>query len=146
SRRDRQPTGSCRPGTHRKPGRQSAAATTGLAMTTQYTPYETQPPLPDPEPRRSSATKPLMILLAVIGGITLVVILTTSAMSSLVGLSGGSATRTADTTNVTDLEFLSAGASFYLDFADVHEATRETSSSRANAWELTSQNSTLVVY
>src|SRR5699024_11197559 len=132
SRRDRQPTGSCRPGTHRKPGRQSAAATTGLAMTTQYTPYETQPPLPDPEPRRSSATKPLMILLAVIGGITLVVILTTSALSSLVGLSGGSASLTADTTNVTDLEVRAAGASFDVVFAEVEEATLETSGSRAD--------------
>ncbi len=114
-------------------------------MTTQYTPYETQPPLPDPEPRRSSATKPLMILLAVIGGITLVVILTTSAMSSLVGLSGGSATRTANTTNVTDLDVRAVGASFDVVFADVDEATLETSGSRADAWELTSQSSTLVV-
>jgi hypothetical protein len=86
-----------------------------------------------------------MILLAVIGGITLVVILTTSAMSSLVGLSGGLATRTANTTNVTDLDVRAVGASFDVVFADVDEATLETSGSRADAWELTSQNSTLVV-
>lgn len=114
-------------------------------MTTQYTPYETQPPLPDPEPRRSSATKPLMILLAVLGGISLVVILTTSALSSLVGLSGGSTSLTADTANVTALDVSAAGARFDVEFADVDEATLETSGSRADAWELTSQNSTLVV-
>jgi hypothetical protein len=86
-----------------------------------------------------------MILLAVLGGITLVVILTTSAFSGLVGLSRGSASLTSDTANVTALDVSAAGASFDVEFADVDEATLETSGSRADAWELTSKNSTLVV-
>ena len=92
-------------------------------MTTQYTPYETRPPLPDPEPKRSSATKPLMIVLAVIGGIALVVAIATTIFSSAMGLSRGSATLTADATGVTALDVDANAAQFILEFAEVNEAT-----------------------
>ncbi|GAA4476516.1 hypothetical protein GCM10023190_14170 [Enteractinococcus fodinae] len=114
-------------------------------MTTQYTPYETQPPLPDPAPRRSNATKPLMILLAVIGGITLVVMLTTTIFSSVLGLSRGSATLAADTAGVTALDVNASAGQFTLEFAEVNEATLETSGVSADRWELTRHDTTLVV-
>lgn len=114
-------------------------------MTTQYTPYETQPPLPDPEPRRANATKPLMILLAVIGGITLVVMLTTTIFSSMLGLSRGSATLTADTAGITALDVNASAGEFTLEFAEVNEATLETSGVSADRWELTRHDTTLVV-
>jgi len=114
-------------------------------MTTQYTPYETQPPAPDPEPKRSSATKPLMIILAVIGGITLLVMLATTIFSATFGFSRGSAALAANTDGVTALDVRAAGSRFDVEFADVNEATLETSGIRADAWELTTHDATLVV-
>lgn len=114
-------------------------------MTTQYTPYETQPPLPDPEPKRSSATKPLMIVLAAIGGIALVVAIATTVFSSAMGLSRGAATLTADTTGVTALDVDANAAQFTLEFAEVNEATLETSGMGAERWELTRSDTALVV-
>lgn len=113
-------------------------------MTTQYTPYETQP-VPDPEPHRSNATKPLMILLAVIGGIILAVILITTALSSLMGLSRGSATLTADTAGVTALDVEADAARFDLEFGAVSEATLQTQGYNADRWELNREGETLVV-
>lgn len=114
-------------------------------MTTQYTPYETQPPLPDPEPKRSSATKPLMIVLAVIGGIALLVAIATTIFSSAMGLSRGSATLTADATGVTALDVDANAAQFTLEFAEVNEATLEASGVSADRWELIRSDTTLEV-
>ena len=114
-------------------------------MTTQYTPYETQPPLPDPEPKRSSATKPLMIVLAVIGGIALVIAIATTIFSSALGLSRGSATLTADASGVTALDVDANAAQFTLEFAEVNEAILEASGVSAERWELTRSDTTLEV-
>ena len=113
-------------------------------MSTQYTPYETQP-VPDPEPRRSNATKPLMILLAVIGGVTLVVVLATTVFSSAIGLSSGSATQSANATGATELEVDADAARFDLEFAAVNEATLEATGVGADRWELTRNGDTLQV-
>lgn len=113
-------------------------------MSTQYTPYETQP-VPDPEPKRSNATKPLMILLAVIGGITLVIVLATTVFSSAIGLSSGSATQSANATGATELEVDADAARFDLEFANVNEATLEATGVGADRWELTRSGDTLQV-
>ena len=60
-----------------------------------YTPYpQPEPPAPpSPEPRRSGATKPIMIIIAVVGAIALVGILVTTLFTSIIGLSSqGSST------------------------------------------------------
>lgn len=101
---------------------------------TQHT--STTQVIPSPEPQRSAATKPLMIVLAVIGGVTLLGILLTTVFSSVIGLSRGSATMTTDMTGVTGVSVDSSAAQFTLEFGAVPEATLETSGLHASNWQL----------
>jgi len=101
--------------------------------------------MPSPEPQRSSATKPLMIVFAVIGGATLLAILLTTVFSSVIGLSRGSATMTADMTGVTGVSVDSSAAEFTLEFGAVPEATLETSGLHADSWHLVRDGAELQV-
>lgn len=92
--------------------------------------------IPSPDPQRSSATKPLMIVLAVLGGVTLLAIFLTTLFSSVVGLNRGSDTMTADTAGVTGVSVDSNAAQFTLEFGAVPEATLETSGQHASNWHL----------
>lgn len=114
-------------------------------MTTQFTPYETQP-TPDPEPRRSSATQPLMILLAVIGGIILLGLLATTILSSVIGLSRGTASTSADANGVTALNIEADASRFDLEFGPVPEATLQIDGVGADRWELDRSGDELNVY
>lgn len=114
-------------------------------MSTQYTPYETKPPQPDLDPTRSSAAKPLMILLAIIGGIVLLFVIATTIFTSATGLSRGTATLTADATGVQTLEVDASAAQFTLEFAAVDEATLATQGLSADRWELQRRGDTLRV-
>jgi hypothetical protein len=86
-----------------------------------------------------------MIILAVIGGITLLGMLATTIFSATFGFSRGSAALSENTDGVTALDVRAAGSRFDVEFADVDEATLETSGIRADAWELTTRGSTLAV-
>lgn len=112
-----------------------------------YTPYpQPEPPAPpNPEPKRSAATKPLMIIIAVIGAITLVVLLVATLFSSLVGLSRGSANQTANTTGVTKLDLNSNAARVNIAFDDVDQATLDATGQRADRWQLNRRGDTLSV-
>lgn len=92
--------------------------------------------MPNPEPKRSSATKPIMILLAVIGGLTLLGVLLTTLFSAAVGLNRGSETMTADTTGVTGVNVDADASQFNLEFGAVSEATLETRGMNADGWHL----------
>src|SRR5690625_7585212 len=81
--------------------------------------------MPSPEPQRSSATKPLMIVFAVIGGATLLAILLTTVFLSVIGLSRGSATMTADTTGVTGESVDYTAAELTSEFGDATAANPE---------------------
>lgn len=100
---------------------------------------------PTPRPQRSSATKPLMILFAIIGGVTLLAILLTTVFASVIGLSRGSATLTADTSGVTSLDVDASASRFDLEFDDVTEATLETSGLNATRWDMHRNGDELVV-
>src|SRR5690625_3556025 len=90
---------------------------------------------PTPRPQRSSATKPLMILFAIIGGVTLLAILSTTVFASVIGLSRGSATLTANTSDITSLDVDASASRFNLEFDDVTETTLETSGLNATRWD-----------
>lgn len=100
---------------------------------------------PTPGPQRSSATKPLMILFAIIGGVTLLAILLTTVFASVTSLSRGSATLTADTSGVTSLDVDANASRFDLEFDDVTEATLETSGLNATRWDMHRNGDELVV-
>ena len=114
-------------------------------MTTQFTPYETQS-TPDPEPRRSAATQPLMILLAVVGGLILVGLLATTVLSSLVGLSRGTASTSVSANGVTALNVEADASRFDVKFAAVPEATLEVDGVSADRWQLDRRGDELNVY
>lgn len=104
------------------------------------------PPMQNPEPNRSSATKPMMVLIAVIGGIALLVVVATTVFSSALGLNRGSATTTADTNGVSTIDIDATATKFDLEFADVSEATLETSGLNADGWHLGREGNELVVH
>ena len=101
--------------------------------------------LPPPEPKRPSATKPIMVLLAVIGGLTLLVVMLTTIFSSAIGLNRGAATTTADATGATSLTVDAGASRFDVEFSDVDEATLETNGLSADRWNLTRQGTELTV-
>ncbi|WP_344725115.1 hypothetical protein, partial [Agrococcus terreus] len=113
-----------------------------------HTPYpQPEPPAPpNPEPRRSSATKPIMITLAIVGALALVGVLVTTLLSSIIGLSSqGSASQTADTTGVTQLELNSNAGNVNILFDDVDQATLDATGQHADRWELVHRGDTLAV-
>ena len=115
-------------------------------MSTNITSNETDTRAPaPPEPKRPSATRPIMVLVAVIGGLTLLVIMLTTIFSSAIGLNRGAATTTADATGVTSLTVDAGASRFDVEFSDVDEATLETNGLNADRWNLTRQGTDLTV-
>ncbi|HJF13417.1 MAG TPA: DUF4097 domain-containing protein [Enteractinococcus helveticum] len=113
-----------------------------------YTPYpQPEPPAPpSPEPRRSGATKPIMIIIAVVGAIALVGILVTTLFTSIIGLSSqGSVNQTAHTSGVTQLELNSNAGRVDILFDDVDQATLDATGEYANRWELTRDGDVLAI-
>ena len=111
-----------------------------------HTPYPEPPAPPSPEPRRSGATKPIMIILAVVGGIALVGILVTTLLSSIVGQSSqGSASQTANATGVTQLDLNSNAGNVNIVFDDVDQATLDATGQHANRWELVRRDEVLAI-
>lgn len=102
--------------------------------------YTSTPPepniMPNPEPKRSSASKPIMILLAVVGRLTLLGVLLSALFSAAVGLNRGSETMTADTAGVTGVNVDANASQFNLEFGAVSEATLETHGMNAGGWHL----------
>lgn len=103
-------------------------------MSTHTTTQLSDTPMHNPGPNRSSATKPMMVLFAVIGGIVLLAVIATTVFSSAVGLNRGSATTTADTTGISTVNIDANATNFNLEFADVSEATLETYGLNADGW------------
>ena len=113
---------------------------------TTHTPYPEPPAPPSPEPRRSGATKPIMIIIAVVGAIALVGILVTTLLGSIVGLSSqGSASQTADTTGVTQLDLNSNAGRVDILFDDVDQATLDATGQHADRWELVRRGEVLAI-
>lgn len=113
-----------------------------------YTPYpQPEPPAPpSPEPRRSGATKPIMIIIAVVGGVTLVGILVTTLLASIIGLSSqGTASQSANTSGVTQLDLNSNAGMVNIMFDDVDQATLDATGQHADRWELVRSGDTLSI-
>lgn len=102
-------------------------------------------PTPDPQPPRSPAAKPIMVLIAVLGGLILLVVAVTTGFSSAVNFTRGTSTMTADTTGITDLDVDASASQFNLEFADVNEATLQTDGVNAEKWRLDRNDDQLVV-
>lgn len=100
---------------------------------------------PNPEPKRSPATKPIMIVLAVIGGLTLLGVLLSALFSAAVGLNRGSDTMTAATSGVTEVTVDANASQFNLEFGDVSEATLQTNGLDADGWHLGRDGTELLV-
>src|SRR5699024_9041557 len=77
-----------------------------------------------------------MVLIAVLGGLILLVVAVTTGFSSAVNFTRGTSTMTADTTGITDLEVDASASQFNLEFADVNEATLQTDGVNAEKWRL----------
>lgn len=115
-------------------------------MSTHTTTQLSDTPMHNPGPNRSSATKPMMVLIAVIGGIVLLAVIATTVFSSAVGLNRGSATTTADTTGISTVNIDANATTFNLEFADVSEATLETYGLNADGWHLGREGNELLVH
>ena len=105
----------------------------------------TPTPTPDPQPPRSPATKPIMVLIAVLGGLILLVVAVTNGFSSAINFTRGTSTMTADTTGVTDLQVDANASRFTLEFTDVSEATLQTDGVNAENWRLDRDGDRLIV-
>ena len=113
-----------------------------------YTPYpQPEPPAPpNPEPRRSGATKPIMIIIAVIGALALIGVVVTTLLGSIVGLtSRGSASQTANTTGVTQLDLNSNAGDVKIIFDDVDQATLDATGQHADRWDLIRRGDILAI-
>lgn len=115
-----------------------------MSINDTSTPSDTSP-MHNPEPQRSSATRPIMILLAVIGGVTLLAFIVTSGISSALGLNRGAETMTAGTSGVTGVNVDANASRFNLEFGDVSEATLQVNGLNANSWELSRDGDELLV-
>src|SRR5690625_7494543 len=83
-------------------------------------------PLHMPQPPRSPATKPIMIIIAILGGLTLLMVAATAVFSSAVNFNRGSANLTADTTGITGVNVDANAAELNLVVGDVTEAPLRT--------------------
>ena len=109
---------------------------------TSHTPTPTPDP---PPPPRSPATKPIMVLIAVLGGLILLVVAVTNGFSSAINFTRGTSTMTADTTGITNLRVDANASRFNLEFADVGEATLQTDGVNAEKWNLDRDGDRLIV-
>ncbi|MDN6499967.1 MAG: DUF4097 domain-containing protein [Yaniella sp.] len=102
-------------------------------------------PMHTPQPPRSAATRPIMILIAIIGGLTLLVVAATAVFSSTINFNRGVANLTADTTGVTGVNIEANASEFNLAFGDVTEATLRTDGVNAENWQLRREGDELLV-
>lgn len=102
-------------------------------------------PMHNPEPPRSPATKPIMIIIAIIGGLTLLVVAATAVFSSAVNFNRGSANLTADTAGITGVNIEANASEFNLEFGDVSQATLRTDGVNAENWQLRREGDELLV-
>src|SRR5699024_3182649 len=141
------PPGACRTGPHRKSGATvRPAVQTGKLMSIHDTSQTSgNAPMHTPQPPRSPATKPIMILIAIIGGPTTLVVAATAVFSSTINFNRGVANLTADTTGVTGVNIEANASEFKLAFGDVTEATLRTDGVNAANWQLRREGDELLV-
>lgn len=106
---------------------------------------DTATPTTQPQPPRSPATKPIMVLIAVLGGLILVIVAVTNGFSSAINFTRGTSTMTADATDITDVHVDANASRFNLEFADVNEATLQTDGVNAEKWRLDRDGDRLTV-
>lgn len=102
-------------------------------------------PTHSPEPKRSSATKPVMVLFSVLGGLILLAVAASTIFSSVLNFNRGSATVTAETSGISGVNVEANASQFNLEFGEVSEATLETSGLNADGWRLTRDRNELYV-
>ncbi|HIY85945.1 MAG TPA: DUF2807 domain-containing protein [Candidatus Yaniella excrementavium] len=102
-------------------------------------------PMHNPEPPRSGATKPIMLIIAIIGGFILLAVAATAVFSSATSFNRGSANLTADTTGITGVNLEANASEFNLEFSNVSQATLRTDGVNAENWQLRREGDELLV-
>lgn len=106
----------------------------------------TAPPTAEATTQRSPASGPLGIIIAVLGGLVLLTVGTPVAVTALMHLDRGEIGASVQTTGVTHLELNADASRFTIEFAEVDQASLDSSGTVREGWDLTRDDDRLVVH